>query len=120
VFFTTAQELLQALEGARHVGDSEHPNKLELEAQRSLLRHAIRNRVKFRLHDDQWGRTGYVLLSLFEKDKATMKLDSRTYRFSELTKEEWREGTDPLGSRGGFLYRESSGLVVYKRWTWKS
>ncbi len=120
VFFTTAQDLLRGLEGARHIGDSSHPNKFELEAQRALLRHAIRNRVEFRLHDDHWGRTGYVLLSLFEEGKATMQINGKTYRFSELTKEDWREGTDPLASHGGFLYRDSAGVVIYKKWTWIS
>lgn len=88
VFFAAAQDLLQELEKARHIGDSMHENKFELEAQRALLRHAIRYRVNFRLNDNHWSRTGYVLLNLFEHGKATMQVDQRRFHFTEVTKED--------------------------------
>lgn len=119
-FFTSAQALLKALEETRHIGDSMHANKYELEAQRALLRHCVRYRTKFRLNDDHWGRTGYALLKLFEEGQATMKIGERAFVFTELTKEEWREGDDPLASHGGFLYRDSSGVLIFKRHTWVS
>jgi hypothetical protein len=120
VFSASAQDLLEGLEATRSIGGATHPNKLELEAQRALVRHAIRNHVPFKLHDDHWGRTGYVLIGLFERGKATMEVDGRSYRFSDVTKEDWREGTHPLASQGGFLYRDSAGAVLFKRWTWIS
>jgi len=120
VFFVSAQDLLHELEQRRHIGDSGHANRFELEAQKALLRHAIRYRVQFRLHDDHWGATGWALLNLFEEGKATMHLDDRTFQFADVCKEEWRVGTNPLGSRGGFCYRDRTGTIVFKRWTWIS
>ncbi|HEX5221077.1 MAG TPA: hypothetical protein VFZ59_16050 [Verrucomicrobiae bacterium] len=119
-FFTSAQSLLKALEEVRHIGDSMHANKYELEAQRAILRHCVRYRTNFRLNDDHWGRTGYTLLKLFEEGQAAMKIGERIISFTELTKEEWREGVDPLASHGGFLYRDSAGTLIYKRNTWVS
>ncbi len=120
VFFAAAQDLLQELEKARHIGDSKHANKFELEAQRALFRHAIRYRVNFRLNDDHWGRTGFVLLSLFEHAKATMQIDQRRFHFTEVTKEDWIGSNEPLAGYGGFLYRDSTGNVIYKIGTWRS
>lgn len=120
VLETTAQDLLKLLDETRHIGDSSHPNRLELEAQRSLLRHAIRNRVKIRLQDDHWGRTGIALVRLFEDGKATIQSCGNTLQFANLVKENWRFGTNPLGSHGGFLYRDPSGNIVFKTVTWIS
>lgn len=120
VFFAIAQELLRRLEGVRHVGDDSHPNKIELEAQRALLRHAIRYHVKIRLNDDHWAQTSSLLTRLFEEGLATMQIGDRGYRFSEITKEEWREGTQPLAMNGGFLYRDVNGNEIYRRMTWIS
>jgi hypothetical protein len=120
VFYLSAQDFLRELENSRHIGDSEHANRYELDAQKALLRHAIRYRVSMRLHDDHWGRTGWLLLKLFEGGRASMELGSRRIQFSQLTKEEWREGTEPLASQGGFHYRDAEGTVVFRRWTWIS
>jgi hypothetical protein len=120
LFFTSAQDLLEELEKARHIGGPTHANKFELEAQRALARHAIQYRVNLRFNDDHWGRTGYALLTLFEQGKATMQLDNRRFRFSEVSKENWIEGTAPLASYGGFLYRDSEGVVIFKTQTWIS
>lgn len=120
LFSALAQDILVGLEAAQPIGDASHPNTLELEAQRALVRHAIRHGVPFKLHDDHWRRTGYVLVELFDRGKATMEVEGKRFRVSDVTKEDWREGTHPMRSCGGFLYRDSSGIVLFKRWTWKS
>jgi hypothetical protein len=120
VFLSTAQDLLQQLERMGHVGGPTHPNRLEVEAQCALLRHAMQHRAVFLLNDDHWGRTGYAALALFERSEATVTIDGADYSFSELTKEEWEEGMGPLSGHGGFLYRNNDGVVVYKRSTWRS
>ena len=120
VFFAAAQDLLPELEKTPHIGDSMHANKFELEAQKALLRHVIRYRVNFRLNDDHWGRTGFVLLALFERGKATMQVGQRRFHFTELTKEDWIGSNEPLAGYGGFLYRDSTGNVIYKIGTWRS
>lgn len=120
VLITTAQQLLAALENTRHFGDSKHPNRLELEAQRALLRHSIRHRAEFRLNDDHWGCTGGVLLKLFENGDATMQVGDATYAFRDLTKAEWQEGTHPLASEGGFEYRTADRHIIFKTMTWVS
>ncbi|HEY1123166.1 MAG TPA: hypothetical protein VGE67_16250 [Haloferula sp.] len=120
-FHASAQDLLEALDKIGHVGDSTHPNKLEVEAQKGLLHHVIRYRNRdFQLHDDHWGRTGYALINLFESHKATIEVEGKRHTFADLTKEEWKEGTDSLAMHGGFLYRDASGTVIYKRGTWRS
>lgn len=115
-----AQDLLAMLEETRHIGDSKHPNKLELEAQKGLLRHCIRVKVGFRLHDDHWGRTGWALLRLFEQGKASLGVDDFSFQFSEMVKEEWQEGDDSLAMQGGFSYKTSDGDAVFKVMTWHS
>jgi len=120
-FRTTTQDLLEALNQTRHFGDSSHPNKFELEAQRALLRHVVRHRVNsFALHDDHWGRTSGVLERLFEQNKASMEADGKRFTFAELTKEEWSDVIHPLAGEGGFLYRDASGTVIFKQMTWVS
>jgi hypothetical protein len=120
IFFTSAQELLPRLESEHHIGDSRHANKFELQAQRALVRHALLYHVAFRLNDDHWGRTGYVLIKMFEEGKATMQINDKKFHFSDLAKEDWIGSSEPLASYGGFLYRDSTGTVVYKRRTWRS
>lgn len=120
LFLATAQDLLRVLEETRHIGDSSHPNRLELEAQRAILAHAIRHHVEFRLHDDHWGKTSYAFVVLFEDGKASMESCGTPYQFSDLTKEDWRVGSDPLASHGGFLYRNALGNVIFKMFTWIS
>ena len=120
VIYTSAQTLLEALEETRHIGDSMHPNKFELEAQRALLRHCIRVRAEFRLHDDHWGRTGWALLSLFEQGRATLECEQGHFQFSDLTKTEWQNGDHPLGMEGGFSYIAGDGTIVFKTMTWIS
>lgn len=115
-----AKALLEVLDQGRHIGDSSHPNKFEMEAQKALLRYFIRVQHDFRLHNDHWGRTGWALLSLFEQDKATIELGQHRYRFSEVTKVEWEEGDDPLGMEGGFSYITSEGETIFKTTTWIS
>jgi len=120
-FHASAQDLLEALTKIGHVGDSSHANKLEVEAQKGLLNHAIRYRCRgFQLHDDHWGRTGYALLNLFEAHKATIQVEGKRLTFAEVTREDWKEGTDSLAMHGGHLYRDASGAVIYKRGTWRS
>lgn len=117
VFFAKAQDVLQRLDAVRHTGDSMHPTKFELEAQKALLRHAIQYGVTFQLNDDHWGRTGYLLLTLFEVGKASMEIDGKRFHFAELIKEDWWVSDEQLGGHGGFLYRDSDGNVIYKRGT---
>jgi len=117
---TSAQNLLEVLDETRHIGDSKHANKYELEAQRALLRHAIRYRTEMRLHDDHWGRTKWALLKLFDQGEAEFECGDARYRISDISKEDWREGDKPLMSHGGILYRNSSGDVVYKTISWIS
>lgn len=117
---TTAQALLAELEKIRHIGDSMHPNKFEMDAQKALLRHAIRHRIEIRLHDDHWGRTMWALLKLFEEGQAQLLLGDSTYGFSDLIKEDWKEGTKPLMSHGGILYRNEMGEVLFKTMSWIS
>jgi hypothetical protein len=97
-----------------------HPNKFELEAQRALLRHAIRHRAEFRLQDDHWGRTMWALLKLFEQNEAQIVSGDRCYTIADVEKENWREGTDPMMSHGGILYRDQMGKVIYKTMSWIS
>ncbi len=120
VIHTSAQVLLAELEETRHIGDSMHPNKFELEAQRALLRHFIRVHHDFRLHVDHWGRTGWALLKLFEQGRATLECEQARYQFSDLTKTEWQEGDHPLGMQGGFSYLDENGTIVFKTMTWIS
>lgn len=120
VIFAEAQALLEVLNETRHIGDSGHPNKFEIEAQRALLRHFIRVHHDFRLHDDHWGRTGWALLSLFEQGRATIELGQHGYQFSEVTKVEWQEGDHPLGMQGGFSYLAPNGEIIFKTMTWIS
>ncbi len=120
VLFAAAPDLLQELEKTRGIGDSTHANRFELEAQRALVRHALRYRINFRLNDDHWGCTGSVLLRLFEQGKATMQVDQRRFQFSELKKEDWSVVHGRRARCGGFLYRDSTGNVVYKLGTWIS
>ena len=117
---TTAQKLLKVLDETRHIGDSKHPNKFELEAQRALLRHAIRNRAEFRLNDDHWGRTKWALLTIFDEGEAEFECGDARYKISDVKKEDWREGDEPMMSHGGILYRNSSGDVIYKTMSWVS
>jgi hypothetical protein len=59
-----------------------HANKFEMEAQRALVRHVIRYRNRdFRLNNDHWNRTGWVLLALFEEGKATMQWETNGFDF---------------------------------------
>ena len=120
MFSALAGELLEGLEAARPVGGATHPNALELEAQRALVRHAIHHGTRFKLQDDHWGRTGYVFVTLFEQGQATMDINGRNFRFSDVAKENWMEGTQPFASRGGFLYRDAGGVVLFRRRTWIS
>jgi hypothetical protein len=120
VLITTAQQLLAALEDTRHFGDSKHPNRLELETQRALLRHAIRFRAEFRLNDDHWGRTSGVLLRLFESGDAMMQVGDATHAFRDLTKVEWSDVVGPLVGEGGFEYRTASSQTIFKTMTWVS
>jgi len=120
-FYASAQDLLEALGQIGHIGDSTHANKLEVEAQKGLLNHVIQYRNRqFQLHDDHWGRTGYALLNLFEDHKATIQVEGKRLTFAEVTKEDWKEGTDFLAMHGGHLYRDANGAVIYKRGTWRS
>jgi len=120
ILITTAQQLLAALEKTTPIGDSRHPNRLELETQRALLRHAIRHRAVFRLNDDHWGRTKYAALALFEAGEAEMEIGDSCYRFKDLTKIDWQEVDGPLCGEGGFEYRNSEGVVIFKAMTWVS
>lgn len=120
VIFTEAQVLLEVLDQTRHIGDSRHPNKFEIEAQRALLRHFIRVNHDLRLHDDHWGRTGWALLSLFEQGRATIEFEKHRYEFSKVTKVEWQEGDHPLGMEGGFSYVTSEGTTIFKTTSWIS
>ncbi|MBK1829523.1 hypothetical protein JIN77_02200 [Verrucomicrobiaceae bacterium R5-34] len=115
-----AQDLLPVLEDTRHIGDSMHPNKLEMEAQRALVRHSIRHHAPFRLNNDHWGRTGWAFLRLFEEGKGQIELGGVRYGFSELTKADWQEGDDPLAMQGGFTYASPEGAIVFKTMTWNS
>ena len=115
-----ANVLLEKLATTRHIGDSEHANRYELEAQRALVRHAIRYRVSWTLRDDHWHRTSYACLELFERGQASLLVADRSFSFHEVRKEEWREGTGSLASHGGFLYRDSAGAVLFKRSTWRA
>lgn len=116
----TAQDLLKELESMGPVGGEEHANHFEMEAQRALLRHSLQYRVSFRLNDDHWHRTHFALLNLFDVGKATMLVSGVSLRVTELTKEEWRVGTEALASHGGSLYRTLNGEVVFKWGTWRS
>jgi hypothetical protein len=120
VLFTSAQDLLKQLEATRHFGDSTHPNRLELDAQKALLRHAIRHLVNFRLNDDHWARTSFALLDLFEQGKAIMQIETTKFTFSDICKEEWQDVVGPLCGCGGFLYRDPTGKVICKIQTWIS
>jgi len=120
VIHVNAEVLRDNLEQIRHFGDSMHANKFEMEAQRALVRHAIRYRVAFELHDDHWGRTGFALVALFEEGLATLETGGLRYKFLELSKESWVEGTDPMAQQGGFLYRDPDGKIILKMWTWIS
>jgi hypothetical protein len=116
IFFVTAEILQQKLEGAHHVGDAQHPNKLELETQRALVRHAAQHGVGIRLNDDIWRRTSYALIDLFEEGSARMLVDGKRFGFSDVVREEWSDGSQ----RGGFLYKNVGGSVIFKRETWRS
>ena len=121
VFHIPALALLQGLEKTSHVGGSEHPNRYELEAQRALVRHVAEvPRTSIRLHDDNWQRTGFVVLDLFENGEGTLEVRGRKYAYAELRKEEWQEGAGPLANHGGFLYRTSTGDIIFKIKTWVS
>lgn len=112
--------LLEKLNSIPHVGGAEHANRYELEAQRALIRHALQHRLPWTLRDDHWGRTGYACLELFEQNQGTLVVADRSFAFAELRKEDWREGTASRASRGGFLYRDAAGVVLFKRRTWIS
>ena len=113
IFVASAHNVLKELEQVRHIGDANHPTNFELEAQKALVRHAIRHHHGIRLNDDHWGYTGKLFLKLFEEGRAAMRGRSRTFRFGDLIKETWQEGF-----HGGFLYRDLEGVVVYKRFSW--
>jgi hypothetical protein len=119
IFFIAAEKLLEELLKIGYIGTSEHANRFEVEAQCALLRHAIHHKVKFQLHDDHWARTSCAVIKLFENGIGRMELNGKSYIFSDVVKEEWQEGDEPLGSRGGFLYKDAE-EVVLKRWTWIS
>jgi hypothetical protein len=114
---TGAKDLLERLEKAGHIGNSSHPNKAELEAHKVLLRHTVRYGNEFQIHDDQWNRTCFAVLQLFDEQKAMLHTGGVHYSFADLMKEEWQE-SEPSGSWGGILYREMAGNVVLKRQTW--
>lgn len=114
------QELLTELENTRWIGDSSHPNKFELEAQRALLRHAIRHHLDWRLNDDHWGRTGFAILRLFEKGHGTMLIDGNEYQFVDIVKDEWSDVQGPLCGEGGFSYRTKDGTELFRIMTWVS
>jgi hypothetical protein len=115
-----ASDVLDLLEKTRHVGDSKHANFYEIEAQKALVRHSIRYAINFRLHDDHWGRTGWVMLALFEMCKAKItNIEEEGIEFLQVEKADWRQGTDPLGSCGGFQYSYKSKLI-FKINTWRS
>lgn len=113
-----AVDLLAQLEHTEHMGGDSHVNKLELETQRALLRHAIRHQVSFRLHDDHWGRTRWALLQLFEEGKASMQVGEKQFHIAELTKGKWATGTHPMALRGGYEYKDFSDKVIFKVETW--
>lgn len=104
ILFALAQDVSARLEVTRHFGGSKHANKFEMEAQRALLRHCLRYRVSFRLNNDHWGTTGSVFVTLFEEGKAEMEVAGVRYRYSQLKKQEWKEGDHPLAMEGGFSY----------------
>jgi len=58
-FAIPGPQLLEQLQKTKPIGGDDHPNRLELEAQRALIQHAIDNRVNRRLSDDledRWGQ----------------------------------------------------------------
>jgi len=120
-FHVLASALLKGLEKTRHIGDAKHPNRFELDAQRALVRHVTENpRSSIRFHDDNWQRTGFVILDLFEQGEGKLEARGRKYAFAELRKEDWREEPGPLAGHGGFLYRTETGDVIFKIQTWVS
>lgn len=119
-FRLNPEDLLSELESTRHIGNSSHPNKFELEAQKALLRHAIRHRLDWKINDDHWGRTGYAILRLFELGRATMLYGGAEYQFRDIVKEEWRNVSGPLCGEGGFLYRTKDGTEIFRIMTWVS
>ncbi len=120
VIFVVAQDLLPILEETRHIGDSNHPNKFEMEAQRALVKHVIRHNVNFRLNNDHWGRTGWAFVKLFENGKGEIEFSGKRYRFDQLRKEDWQEGHDSLAMQGGFTYSSNDGQILFRTITWNS
>jgi hypothetical protein len=119
-FAMPAPEFLKQLEKTKHTGGADHPNRLELEAQRALIRHAIENKLNRRLNDDLWHETSGAAAQLFEMGVGLLLTPDQAFKFSDLKKKKWTEGTEPLMQRGGFLYKTSDGTEIYSRLTWMS
>ncbi|MGJ8640576.1 MAG: hypothetical protein ACSHYA_14400 [Opitutaceae bacterium] len=115
-----ARNFQPVIEKVKHIGDSGHANKVEMEAQRALVAHAIRHGVNFELYNDHWGRTGYSLIDQFEKGNAWIEQEEQKIYFSELKKEKWSERDHPMAKHGGFLYKNAQGDVIFKKHTWLS
>ncbi len=111
-FAIPAEPLLAALETTKGIGGPGHPNAVELEAQRALIRHALSVPVNRKLNDDHWGRTSEVAGRLFESGIGKILTADAEFRFTDIKRRLWRAGREPQMSRGGYVYLTADGREI--------
>ncbi|WP_037200969.1 hypothetical protein [Rhodopirellula baltica] len=119
-FAMPAPAFQKTLKKTKPTGGTKHPNYLELEAQKALVAHALHHKINFVIHDDLWGRTTMAATKLLEQGVGQLLTPDYEYEYSQIRREEWVEGTEPLMQRGGFSYLNDAGVELYRRWTWMS
>jgi hypothetical protein len=119
-FRVRAEDFLSEIEAVGPTGGETHPNRVEIAAQTALVRHAIRHRIDWELHNDHWNRAGYACCKLFDRGQAVLIVGQQEFTTEHTSRHDWREGTDPMMSRGGFSYLDSEGHELYRRQTWMS
>ncbi|QIF01780.1 hypothetical protein [Roseimicrobium sp. ORNL1] len=120
LFRIEGTDLLPAMERVKPIAGNGHPNELEIAALLGLVRHYISIGRDCTLQNDHWNRTCYVCCDLFEKGKASLLVARTFYTFDQISKIDWKEGTDALAMYGGFAYLDKEGNELYRRCTWRS
>jgi hypothetical protein len=118
-FAIPAAHFLAALEGAKGIGGPNHPNAVELEAQRALIRHAISILINRKLNDDLWQTTSEVAARVFEGGIGVVLSSDGEFRFADINRTRWEIGSGLMAS-GGFAYVTTDGREIYRRQTWMS
>jgi len=81
------------------------------------MQRALHHKINFVIHDDRWGRTSAAARKLLEQGVGLLLTPDHEYEYSQIHREEWVEGTEPLMQRGGFSYLTDAGVELYRRWT---